>query len=145
MAAVSEAVTITVGDFIECLQPRAVGSRRGVRTQHLMLETSIAAGQPAIAVAAMTLIDSAINATARHSDRLTTASEAAAALANLDEAIVSEWLSKSKSVFRDPVMAVDPLSRRITARIKCGSNRWRDCGGARVQNGGSAAIWLRIS
>ena len=75
----------------------------------MVREASIAASQPTIAVAAMTLIDSAVSATTRHSDRLTTASDAAAALANLDEATLSDWLSKSKSVFRDRVMAVDPF------------------------------------
>lgn len=48
-------------------------------------------GQPAIGAAAMTLIDSAVRVTITHSDSAATASEAATAFVNLDDATRTDF------------------------------------------------------
>src|SRR5258708_1773712 len=87
IAAASAAVTHTTGVFIY----KSPSRRRPLFRKKLFWKK---AGQTGSGIAMLTLIDSTVRATIRHSESEPIASEAATALVNRDEATGAAWSSK---------------------------------------------------
>jgi hypothetical protein len=120
IAAASAAVTHTTGVFI-CKSP----SRR----RPLFFKKKLG-GYAGNGIAMLTLIDSTVSVTIRHSESEPIASDAATALVNRDEATGAAWLSKP-AARSDRIMAGNPISRgRITAEPIFRSNRRQYLGGS---------------
>ena len=87
------------------------------------------------------LIDNAVRVTITHSDSAATASEAATAFVNLDDATRTDFNWKPIPETCDRIMVVIPLRRRITASGKSqeslsrlrreGSQKWQKRGNVR--------------
>src|ERR1700704_4774532 len=87
----------------------------------------------------LTLIDSTVRATIRHSESEPIASEAATALVNRDEATGAAWPSKP-AARSDRIMAGKSLSAgESPAEPVVRSNRWQYLGGADPESGKTTA------
>jgi hypothetical protein len=113
IAAVSAAVTHTTGVFI-CKSPSRRrpslvrdADHRWVSRDSRRLEKKINGGYAGNGIAMLTLIDSTVSVTIRHSESEPIASEAATALVNRDEATGAAWPSKP-AARSDRIMAGNP-------------------------------------
>lgn len=90
-------------------------------------------------MAATTLIDNAVRVTITHSDSAATASEAATAFVNLDDATRTDFNWKPIPETCDRIMVVIPRKAANHRFRELVRNRCQDCGADALKRGGSGA------